>query len=198
MAKRDAIKTKKEDIVDYWRGKVYEGDLNFDWSDADIVCWNCGCRRFTERCHIVPHSLNGADSPENFVLMCRECHGEGPTCNSSQVMWDWIKSNRTNSGAEGSYWIAKVNEEYKRLYKKSYFTELLEVDTDPTTLLDEHDKWNKNILGNYTIHFGKDVTYNTRAGMIREFIVQMKKKYGEKNDVESSPIVEKFIGFRAR
>lgn len=36
MAKRESIKTKIIDIIDYWAKRVYEGDLGTDWADAII------------------------------------------------------------------------------------------------------------------------------------------------------------------
>lgn len=55
---RKSITTIQE-IVDYWRNILYEGDLSVDWDNADSHCWRCGCEKNLERCHIIPDSLGG-------------------------------------------------------------------------------------------------------------------------------------------
>lgn len=59
--KRKNIKTTKEEIINYWIQFEDECDLNFDWSEADIICWRCGYERRLHRCHIIPDSLCGKD-----------------------------------------------------------------------------------------------------------------------------------------
>ena len=54
-------------------------------------CWRCGYVRDLERCHIIPRSLNGTDTPDNFVLLCNECHQEAPNVNDKDYMMQWIK-----------------------------------------------------------------------------------------------------------
>ena len=94
--KRRNIKTKKQDIINYWIKYIDESDgMNFDWAEADKVCWRCGCYRKLQRCHIIPDSLGGKDEPCNFVLLCSECHQEAPNVESKTFMWDWIKSYYT-------------------------------------------------------------------------------------------------------
>ena len=56
-------------IFDHWRWK-----LGLEWDDKDI-CWGCGFKtEYLQRCHIIPHSLNGVDEPNNYVLLCKQCH----------------------------------------------------------------------------------------------------------------------------
>ena len=90
--KRKPIKTTKRNIIDYWIQYIDECGMNFDWAEADTICWRCGCERKLQRCHIIPDSLGGKDEPSNFVLLCAECHQEAPNVEDKQFMWDWIKS----------------------------------------------------------------------------------------------------------
>ena len=71
MRQAKNIKTTKKQIVDYWAEHVSEAGLSIDFSEADKRCWRCGCQRTLERCHIVPDSLGGEDTPSNFVLLFR-------------------------------------------------------------------------------------------------------------------------------
>ena len=131
-------------IIDYWINQgIDELDLNFDWSDAHNHCWNCGCKNsdsrskkgmLLERCHIIPHSLGGANTPDNYVLLCKKCHSEAPNINNKTSMWDWIKSNRILFGYTGTYKIMKA---FQRL--------ALERNKSVMDLVD-HTKCHKTIL----------------------------------------------------
>jgi hypothetical protein len=111
-------KTTIKHIADYWikNSNISELELNFDWADAHTHCWNCGDDRFRkshktpslERCHIVPHSLGGSDSPDNYVLLCKDCHQEAPNTNNPNDMWDWIKSNYMPFSFYGTYSVRKA------------------------------------------------------------------------------------------
>lgn len=54
---KTVIKTKKQDIVDYWFSRVSECGLSVDASEAHERCWCCGCEYNLHRCHIIPESL---------------------------------------------------------------------------------------------------------------------------------------------
>lgn len=64
MSKRETIKTKKEEIISYWKAHQSECGLSIDWKDADQRCWRCGCKSNLERCHIIPYALGGKDEPK--------------------------------------------------------------------------------------------------------------------------------------
>ena len=113
--KRKPIKTTKRNIIDYWIQYIDECGMNFDWAEADTICWRCGCERKLQRCHIIPDSLGGKDEPSNFVLLCAECHQEAPNVEDKQFMWDWIKS--FYSPFYNTFWQTRAFEEYKRIYK---------------------------------------------------------------------------------
>ena len=117
MRDRVSNKTKATQIANYWRAyaEICETELNFDWADAETHCWNCGIerKRGLERCHIIPHALGGLDKPDNYVLMCKDCHSEAPNTNCKDDMWDWIKSNRIDYSLYGVYKIYRALEMFK-------------------------------------------------------------------------------------
>lgn len=147
--KRTKIKTKIQEIIDYWIKIEKEYYLNFDWSEAHIVCWRCGCKRKLQRCHIIPDSLGGKDEPSNFVLLCSECHQEAPNVESSTFMWDWIKS--FHNPFYNTFQQNRALDEYKRIYHKSFFKELKD-----RNIVANHallDFWNLK-TGRTSYHFG--------------------------------------------
>jgi len=113
---REPMKTTKKQIVAYWVNKgIDECELNFDWSEADGVCWNCGhLTKHAQRCHIIPDMLGGEDTPSNYVLLCEECHEEAPNINNSEAMWDWIKHNKNDFGMYNTYKAFKAFKAFKK------------------------------------------------------------------------------------
>lgn len=147
--RRKNIKTTIPEIIDYWIKFEDECELNFDWSEANIVCWRCGCKRKLYRCHIIPDSLGGKDEPSNFVLLCADCHKEAPNVESSTFMWDWIKSFR--NPFYDTFWQNQAMQEYERIYHKSFLKELEE-----RNILSNHSAlafWNLK-TGKTSYHFG--------------------------------------------
>lgn len=112
------IKTNIKEIADYWKinNTISELDLNFDWSDAELHCWNCGDYKKDrvgkkvklERCHIIPHALGGKDEPSNYVLLCHRCHQESPDSINPKYMWEWIKGNKLKLSLTNGYKIEKA------------------------------------------------------------------------------------------
>lgn len=148
-SKRKNIKTKIPEIIDYWIRLEDECELNFDWSEADIVCWRCGCKRKLYRCHIIPDSLGGKDEPNNFVLLCAECHEEAPNVESSTFMWDWIKS--FHNPFYDTFWQNRAMKEYERIYHKDFLEELQD-----RNIISNHaalNFWNLK-TGRTSYHFG--------------------------------------------
>lgn len=149
MKKRKRIKTKKQEIIDYWINIEYESGLNFDWSEADTVCWRCGCERKLQRCHVIPDSLGGKDEPSNFVLLCSECHAEAPNVESTTFMWEWIKS--FYNPFYNTFWQNRAMQEYERIYHKSFQDELIERNIKSKHAM--HTFWNLK-TGRTSYHFG--------------------------------------------
>lgn len=163
--KRPAIKTKKQEIIAHWETRIEESGLSFDWAEADQLCWKCGCKRKTERCHIVPHQtpLCGPDSPDNFVLLCRECHELGPNVSDPDAMWEWLR--RDASPFYGLFWIQQAFLEYVRRHGE-LTPEQVAILADPAVL-------HSAIASAYAecgIHFGRGYTLETRVWAIRRMV----------------------------
>ena len=120
--KRDSIKTKIKDIVDYWFTRVDECGLSVDASEAHERCWRCGCKKNLERCHIIPASLGGKDEPSNLVLLCKRCHLENPNVNDPEIMWDWLRAYGVPF--YDTFWDLLGQKEYEFIYHKSFISEL--------------------------------------------------------------------------
>jgi hypothetical protein len=122
-------RTTKKKIVEFWSGKIDECLLNFDWSEAMDVCWNCGSlTSYTYRCHIVPDMLEGDDIPRNYVLLCDECHRIAPDVTYPEAMWDWIKSNRTEFGFYDTYKLSVALKEFKSRNGVDFFEKAVHID----------------------------------------------------------------------
>ena len=119
---------RQQEIIAYWETRVYDEDVAVDWHDAHERCWRCGYERKLEFCHIVPKSLGGGLAPDNMVLLCGDCHIEGPNVSDSDAMWRWIKA--TNVGSYDTYWNLRAQEEYKRIFS-----------CDPLVCLRRHSPW---------------------------------------------------------
>jgi Zn finger protein HypA/HybF involved in hydrogenase expression len=140
-------KTTIKQITDYWieNNNINEEFLNFDWSEAHTHCWNCGDNKHRsskkkselERCHIIPHSLGGSDLPENYVLLCKECHKEAPNINNSDDMWNWIKSNHTSFSCYGTYRINQALLMFEQKEGYSFFESASNINNIDTVLTEE-------------------------------------------------------------
>ncbi len=78
MSNRKPIKTTSKEIVEYWDSRIDETELSIDFAEAEERCWRCAYKSKLHRCHIIPDSLGGEDTPSNLVLLCRRCHIEAP------------------------------------------------------------------------------------------------------------------------
>lgn len=117
MASRKPIKTTKQQIVEYWAKNVDESELSIDFSDAAERCWRCGCKSNLERCHIIPDSLGGVDSPDNLVLLCGKCHIEAPNFTDKEFFWEWLKAHKVSF--YDTYWYLRGEENMSLFIKKN-------------------------------------------------------------------------------
>jgi len=115
-------KTTHKQIAEYYINltspPVDEHDLNFKFRDSHTVCFNCGETKQTERCHIIPHSLGGNDTPSNYVLLCGECHEDAPNNTNDKYMWEFFKANKFSKSQYPSYTQFKACEYFKQ--RKGY------------------------------------------------------------------------------
>jgi len=114
MSKRTSIKTTKKQIVDWGMCNINEVGFPVDASEMNTRCWRCGYKRNTERCHVIPHSLEGIDEPSNYRLLCHDCHLENPNVNDPNAMDDWIRS--TGIGQYDAFW--KIRECFDSVWEE--------------------------------------------------------------------------------
>ena len=79
----------------------------------EIFCWACqmppyqqGTHRtlsglwngdtLLQRSHILAKSLNGEDKPENYFLLCPQCHAESPDTTDAKLFFAWVRYKRTH------------------------------------------------------------------------------------------------------
>ncbi len=176
------IKTKKEDIVNYWffEQMVDEGGLSVDAAEAHERCWRCGCEKRLERCHIIPESLGGKDEPSNFVLLCHRCHIENPNISDPEIMWDWIRAYRVSF--YDTFWSILGAKEYEFIYNKSIENEIIDLGIDIDDKLKDFIEINiKELFKEISYHYGHPyLNTATCAGLYRMLIKRIAKEYGKK------------------
>lgn len=171
-------KTTIKQIAKYWMDNppYPETDLNFDWADATTHCWNCGDNKLgsdkkirLERCHIIPHALDGPDTPENYVLLCKECHANAPNSKNPKYMWQWILSNKTQYGLTDMYKINKALELFKQRTGEDFMIDVLpKLNTD---------KINDTIINEFKNINPHGVIFNSETFFT--MFAEIKEKYKE-------------------
>jgi len=158
--------------------RIDECVLSVDWSEADSHCWRCGCEKNLERCHIIPDSLGGLDSPNNLVLLCKRCHAENPNVSDPEIMWDWIKAYKVPYYEE--FWKIRGMQEYKFIYKKSIVQELLDLGFTKKEIEYEAKEIYEELLNETSYHFGQPYLNSvTMAGLLRMMIKKLAYKHGK-------------------
>jgi len=172
--KRKAITTSINEIVDYWTNRIDECCLSVDWSEADTHCWRCGCEKNLERCHIIPHSLGGIDSPKNLVLLCKRCHAECPNVKDEEIIWDWLKAYK--STFYETFWFNRGMLEYEFIYKKKFTQEIIDLGMDHDMLEKQYKEIFENLFKKVSTHFAQPYMNSaTIAGLFRMMIKNLEK-----------------------
>lgn len=176
---RSSIKTKIEDIVNYWFSRVDECGLSVDASEAHERCWRCGCRTKLERCHIIPASSGGKDEPSNLVLLCKRCHIDNPNVTDPEIMWDWLRAYSVPF--YDTFWDLLGLKEYEFIYHKSFFSELEDLGINNT---DEINNLLKEfapiIIKEVKHHYGHPyINTATIAGAYRMILKKIARKYNK-------------------
>lgn len=181
MSKRENIKTTIQEIVDYWSEHEDECGLSVDWSEAHERCWRCGCKRGLQRCHIVPYSLGGEDTPSNLVLLCGRCHLDNPNVADPEVMWDWIRAYGVS--LYDTFWSIHGMIEYEKIYGSSIYEEFAKRNLTTKEDLLEFKEISSVMFGRASWHFG-DPHFNvaTIAGVYRMTFKEYDKRHGRKTE----------------
>lgn len=87
---------KTTEIVAAQVGIVKRASVRFfDPLDPLKECWACGDERALEKAHIVAHAAGGTSDPDNYLLLCRECHKEQPDGASYDAQLRWLFTHET-------------------------------------------------------------------------------------------------------
>lgn len=165
MSNRKSIKTTAEEIVEYWGNKIDESEFSIDFAEARQRCWRCAYETKLDRCHIIPDSLGGEDTPSNLVLLCRRCHMEAPNIRDKDFFWEWLKAQK--AVFYDTYWTIRGMKEYREIYKEKIEESMLRLNAKPEEL-QQYLKDQKDFV---TIHFGEGrLNPSTLAGVMRSFI----------------------------
>lgn len=109
--------------------------------DLNIVgfgkIWNDRCvKSHLQRCHIVPRTLGGADSPENLFLLCNDCHEKSPDTINKKSFFRWVFDQR-KTHFFGTYKPHIVLEKVREILSRRGMDELL---TDVAKCLTDVEK----------------------------------------------------------
>lgn len=170
MSERKNIKTTINEIVSYWMANVQEEDLSIDFSEAHERCWRCGSKKPLEKCHIVPYSLGGEDTPSNFVILCKRCHIDNPNVSDPEIMWDWLKSYKCIF--YDTFWILQGMVEYQKIYGATFEEELAKRNIDlkkAIAILEAQFEKTSHHFGNPALNIA------TIAGVIKMFLKEYDK-----------------------
>ncbi len=181
-SKRLPIKTTKKEIINYWSKIKEESLLSVDWAEAETRCWRCGYERKLQRCHIIPDSLGGKDTPSNFVLLCERCHIDAPNIEDKNFMWDWIMSNK--EPFYDTFFKKRALKEYEFIYNKKFEEELIERDILSHKDLEIFYNVKIGRSANHFAHPWKN--YSTEAGILKMRIDAFDSKYGNRLKKSSS------------
>lgn len=187
MSGRKEITTTKEQIVDYWAKHEDECGLSVDFAEAHERCWRCGCRRGLERCHIVPDSLGGKDTPSNFVLLCKRCHLDNPNVADPEIMWDWLRAYAVPF--YDTFWNINGFKEYEKIYGIP-FREELKARNIRRENQKELDAIFEDMIHKASYHFGDPhLNIATLAGIYRMALKEYDSQHGLKTEKNIRPYI---------
>lgn len=161
-------KPSKKSIINEQQKHISELHMGCDWDEAHLRCWCCGLRRKTERCHMTPKSIGGSDEPDNFLLMCSQCHEESPDVDKS-VMLAWLK--REHSEMHGDRFFRKALRD--AFYDCGINKESLE---DCSATVENIRNSTKSMSGKISTHFGVGMSHGTRVWAASETINALRSK----------------------
>ncbi|WP_186763171.1 HNH endonuclease [Lentzea tibetensis] len=161
-----------KDIVAYWQKKEDESGLAVDWSEAHERCWRCAYKARLEKCHIIPDSLGGTATPDNFVLLCGRCHREAPNHANPRYMWVWLRA--TCLPFNDMYWTNRGQEEFETMFGRTPLDWADALDLDAGALQAEFNTLLRTEFSRAVIHFGEGrMNPSTIACVLAEVELQL-------------------------
>lgn len=95
-----------EEVYEY---KTYEELLKTDvakiWNFAKV-------KENLNKCHIIPDSAGGADSPENLFLLCERCHVESPDTENPKNFLKWVYKRRQKEKSLNGFIMSELVQEF--------------------------------------------------------------------------------------
>tara|TARA_R100000773_G_C4183215_1_gene92050 strand:+ start:159 stop:704 length:546 start_codon:yes stop_codon:yes gene_type:complete len=81
---------------------------SFCWAcfREDSKTWN---QSKLERCHILPDCDGGKPTPNNLVLLCKDCHKESPTLSDIFYFWEWFVNQEHHAFKFAKYIAQQAN-----------------------------------------------------------------------------------------
>lgn len=192
---KTVIKTKKQDIVDYWFSRVSECGLSVDASEAHERCWRCGYEYKLQRCHIIPESLGGKDEPSNLVLLCHKCHLDNPNVADPEIMWDWLRAYGTSF--YDTFWDIIGMKEYEFIYNKSLISEFIDLGiTDIDEINQIMKSYIPRLFDKTSHHYGNPyINVATMVGIYRMLVKELAKERNKTlKDLRNIPAKYWYLG----
>lgn len=151
------IKTTKDEIASYWNGLFPDKALQTE------VCWRCGVKKRLDRAHIQASSIDGQDTPENFVLLCKHCHIEAPNVDGAFYMWHWLDFYRGRPFPE--LWFYEGVRSFNLLFNKDFEQMVFHHEVEFYVAF-------KNAIVHATRHFGQpSLNPSTVAAVIHDAFI---------------------------
>ena len=141
-----------------------EEDNEKDW----LNCWDRACECYLEKCHIVPHSQTGDDSPDNFILLCSKCHAANPNTSSVKMYQRWLDSIEPWSQWNSPDWQPSA-EEQKVIEEGTAAMKVFDVSIDDMLDALNHKDFKEYYEKNTTQVAGGN-NWNTRIAAIAGFL----------------------------
>ena len=155
--------TTHQEIIEYWTRHQDECNLSVDWAEAYKLCWRCAHERNLQRCHIIPRSLDGEESPSNLVLLCSQCHAEAPNVADPEYMWVWLRAHAVPY--YGTYWQQRGLREYEHIFGEKPFDGL----TQTSELMNEASQIIEELFSKTSTHWGQGkINPSTWAWVFRQ------------------------------
>lgn len=154
--------------------KVYDLKLYDDYcknGDYNKI-WNCaGVRHNLNKCHIIPFSMDGDDTPNNLFLMCESCHIKSPDIINEKYFLNYVYKQRYNQMFEGIsrcefLKIVRRIQELADIFDKDYYNTFMNIKSidDIRNFLDLIKKTRSIIASTH----GSKFSYETIASIICE------------------------------
>ena len=92
-----------------WACGYYKEGEEYAYKSSDKNPYKCWDRAdYLERAHIIPFAITKDNSPENFVLLCKECHKKNPNFTSYKMYQVWLDSVE--------HWLTNRAREYQKAF----------------------------------------------------------------------------------